>query len=161
MRLLDYVNKRANNQKGFTLVLVLMILLVVSVIGMSLLTVTASNFKFSANERDFQSVYYIAEAGLNYELNDLEGEVVDIYDNSDTAAAFFSQLESHFSSPTLLNSFQETFGKNPEARVTVTLIENISENERKYAITSEGTIGNRIRSAETEIVFQWISKAGT
>jgi Tfp pilus assembly protein PilX len=143
---------------GSALVFVLLVLMVVSMLGMTLLTVMTSHYKMTVVERDYQAVYYIAEAGVRYKVNDIKTEIINTYNNTSTSDAFFNQLETYLSSPTSLNSFDSTFGKNPEASISVSLSENVSAYERKYNISSEGTIANRIRTVETEMLIKWIPK---
>ena len=54
---------RFKNQKGSALVTVLMISIIITILGISLISVAASNFSHIV-DRDFQAVYYIAESGL-------------------------------------------------------------------------------------------------
>ena len=57
---------------GFTLLGVLMILVLFSVLGVSLLAVTSNSLKLSGNERTDQSTFYIAEAGIVVTRKDIE-----------------------------------------------------------------------------------------
>ncbi|MGY4794588.1 pilus assembly PilX N-terminal domain-containing protein [Lysinibacillus fusiformis] len=54
------------NENGYTFLLVFFTIILISVLGLSILKVSSNTLKTSAHERDDQSVYYIAEAGLNY-----------------------------------------------------------------------------------------------
>lgn len=58
--------KRLRNENGYSLLLVFFVLMFISIAGISLLTVSANSLKTSSNERTDQSIYYIAEAGLNF-----------------------------------------------------------------------------------------------
>lgn len=58
-------------EKGSVMVIALLILIVMLILGMALLNVVASNFKLTGAERDFQAVYYIAEAGINRIIHDI------------------------------------------------------------------------------------------
>lgn len=57
--------KRLRNENGYSLLLVFFVLMFISIAGISLLTVSANSLKTSSNERKDQTIYYIAEAGLN------------------------------------------------------------------------------------------------
>ncbi len=161
MKILYSSKKQMNNHKGSSLIIVIMVLVVVSLIGMGLLSLTTTNFKLSASERDFQAVYYIAEAGINYKFDDIETQIMTIYNGTSTANDFFNQLESYFASPTSLNSFDSAFGKNPKTNISVSLSEIVSAHERKYTVVSEGTIGNQSRAVETDMVVEWIPSTGS
>lgn len=54
------------NDNGYTFLLVFFTIILISVLGLSILKVSSNTLKTSDHERDDQSVYYIAEAGLNY-----------------------------------------------------------------------------------------------
>nr|WP_106784513.1 polymer-forming cytoskeletal protein [Lysinibacillus timonensis] len=56
--------KPFSNEKGYTLVLVLLIFVVFSIVGTGLLIISSNTMKTMDSERDDQSAYYIAEAGL-------------------------------------------------------------------------------------------------
>ena len=74
--------KEYNSEKGFTLVIVLMILVLLSVLGLSLLKLSSNTLKISKNERADQSVYYIAEAGVVERRTQLRKEVNNAYSNA-------------------------------------------------------------------------------
>ena len=57
---LKYIKK----EEGFVLITILMIFVIVSILGIGLLSVSTSNFKQTGSERDFQAVYYTAEEEL-------------------------------------------------------------------------------------------------
>lgn len=55
------------NNKGSALLVTILLLIVVTVIGLSLLKVTSNSNKIVVNERDDQTTFYFAEAGVNLE----------------------------------------------------------------------------------------------
>ena len=57
--------KYLKQEKGYSLLLVILAIAFLSVLGIMLLTLTANSLKISTSERDDQSVFYIAEGGLN------------------------------------------------------------------------------------------------
>lgn len=63
------------NEKGYTLVGVLLVFTILAILGMSLVMLSFASVKTSTKERDHQSVYYIAEAGLNYEIEKINQAV--------------------------------------------------------------------------------------
>lgn len=54
------------NEKGYAFLLVFITIILVTVLGLSILRFSNNTLTTSAHERDDQSIYYIAEAGLNY-----------------------------------------------------------------------------------------------
>lgn len=55
------------NTKGNTLLLTILTIVLLSVIALGLFTITTNSNKTTVNERFDQSIYYIAEAGINLE----------------------------------------------------------------------------------------------
>jgi len=150
------INKNAN---GFTLVGVLMVLVVLSVLGVSVLMITSNFVKLSTGERDDQSVFYIAEAGATIVMSEIE-EKVKTHSSSSaitTANAFFAKLEAEILSrkkpssemlePRVIDSFEMNLGKKPLAEVTVEPVDPMNGSAfREYKIFSTGEIGNQNRT---------------
>lgn len=70
------------NEKGNALFLTILTIVLVSVLGISLLNVTANSNKTTVNERYDQSIYYIAEAGLNLEKATLYSAITTAYNKT-------------------------------------------------------------------------------
>ncbi|MEK4759305.1 hypothetical protein MHH85_03515 [Viridibacillus sp. FSL E2-0187] len=158
-------NQLIKNENGYTLLIVLMVLVVISVLGLGLLTTTANTMKLSDKERVDQATYYIAEAGLvqrREQLNQIvntafedtktkylslsteikRGETQSERDKFDFEKEFLKevQLKIPLSNTTFLD-FEKNGDNAPEAFVTVS-IKNISNKELKYKITSTGKIAS-------------------
>ena len=67
--------QRINNEKGYSLLLSIVLIVVISIIGLSLLTISASSMKQVDKERTHQGVYYIAEAGLTLATKDIKKQI--------------------------------------------------------------------------------------
>ncbi|WP_431029584.1 pilus assembly PilX N-terminal domain-containing protein [Lysinibacillus sp. LZ02] len=67
------------NNKGYALFLTVLVIFLVSILGLSLLTVTANSNKTTVNERYDQSIYYVAEAGINLEKAKITEVLEEIY----------------------------------------------------------------------------------
>lgn len=74
--------RHMNNQKGYTLIIVVLAITVISILGLSILTYSSSSLKRSVNERNDQSAYYIAESGLTKTKIDLTAKINKAYANS-------------------------------------------------------------------------------
>ncbi|WP_107942332.1 pilus assembly PilX N-terminal domain-containing protein [Metasolibacillus fluoroglycofenilyticus] len=59
------MNKQLNNQRGSALVIALFLIVIISILGVSLLSVSSNSLKQVDYERTDQAVFYIAEAGIN------------------------------------------------------------------------------------------------
>lgn len=57
---------RKMDEGGYSFLLVFLTIILVTVLGLSIIKISNNTLKTSSHERDDQSIYYIAEAGLNY-----------------------------------------------------------------------------------------------
>ena len=153
-------NLLTDNQRGNSLVLTLFVIVLLSVIGLSLITITANTLKTSTNEREDQAVYYIAEAGLAERKAYLYDQVKEIYTNlktqyeelSDPQAKndfnfdekFYNQINRISLSPKTLNSdnhdYNSHFNEKTESTATIQKVQKGSS--IAFTITSEGKIGD-------------------
>lgn len=69
------------NNRGYALFLTVSTILLISTLGLSLFTVTANSNKTTVNERYDQSVYYIAESGINLEKAKIAEVLTGVYDS--------------------------------------------------------------------------------
>lgn len=155
-------NYLLENNNGFTLVGVLMVLVVLSVLGVSALMITSNFVKMSVGERNDQSVFYIAEAGLTVEMDKIENKIQTAYNNTKNADSFFDKLFLEIVKSDELSSavFEETIGKViPKAKIDV--VEVSSGNlTRQYKVTSTGIIDKKSRIVEREFSVTWVPKNG-
>ncbi|MBK3493450.1 hypothetical protein JFL43_00910 [Viridibacillus sp. YIM B01967] len=166
MRDLFEKNHTLRNEKGYTLIIVLMVLIVTSVLGLALMSTTANTMKISDNERIDQATYYIAEAGLvqrREQLNQIvktafdatkkeyldlsteikTGEKQSEREKFDFEKEFLTKVQNKIplSDTTFLN-FEKNNNHEPKAIVTVSS-ENLSNKTLKYKITSKGIIASK------------------
>lgn len=80
--------KFIKNHQGYALFLTILVLMLASVIGISLLTITSNTNKTTIHERENQALFYIAEAGVNLEksnvlkvLKELDGDIKASFEN--------------------------------------------------------------------------------
>lgn len=71
---------RDSNEQGYALFLTILVLSLVSVLGISLITITSNANKITVSERSDQSLYYIAETGINLEKAKILQTIEQIYD---------------------------------------------------------------------------------
>lgn len=153
-----FVLKTNYERNGSALVLVLMVLMVVSLLGMTLLTVTTSNLKLTNKDRDNQAVYYIAEAGLREQLYKIKSGIYDVYSaNGNDQDTFFAAIIERYKQGSY--NYEQSFGKIPKATVTFGNLISSTENSRTYEIRSEGDIGGTKRSVSTKITVTWVAKS--
>ncbi|MCD8509086.1 MAG: hypothetical protein LRY73_03840 [Bacillus sp. (in: Bacteria)] len=151
----------ALNEKGYTLVLVLLVIVVLSITGISIMGVTATNVKTSSVERDYQAVYYIAEAGATIKMEEIKKAILDTYADTSvqTADDFFSSLKSKFKDmeKVAVTDFKETFGEPPSAEFEITKIGSNGDT-RTYEFASTGNIGSRSRTVIQTFDVNWEEK---
>jgi Tfp pilus assembly protein PilX len=159
MKKLRRLKTLVNNQQGIALVIAIFVSVVVTIIGIGLQGLTATNSKISKGERDYQSSYYIAESGITHIMNQVNSKVMDIYQNAASDTQFFSDFEKELSvgTETIYNSFEESFGEKPIAKIKIDKV-NSNTSSRQYKITSIGTIGNRLRTVEKTFQITWVPK---
>ncbi|MGE7983192.1 hypothetical protein [Solibacillus sp. NPDC093137] len=84
---------------GYSMLLVIFTVVFISVICLSLLTINTNSLKTSKNEEVDQTVYYVAEAGINYYQSILEN---DVEIANTTAKNYILNLyNQHLSNPTV------------------------------------------------------------
>ena len=149
------------NETGGSLIITMMTLFVLSIIGVTLATVTFANVKLTTTDREYQSTYYIAEAGVNQAYAEIRDAIMDSYHGTNSEGDFYEKIETALLSETsgsLFENFESSFGEDPEAKITVTEIEG--GNPRVYRISSEGKIGQRNRTVTKEFTVNWTPKGG-
>lgn len=149
-----------NNEKGIALLTVLIVLVVISIMGMSLMRLGITNIKMSSNDRDFQSTYYIAESGATYMMNMADRNILEVYKSAGTANDLFTLFENRLNVGTEItyNSFDESFGHKPFAKVKIINLGNLNQATRQYKIISVGTINNHSRTVEKTFQVIWLPK---
>lgn len=134
------------------MLLVFLCIIFISILGIGLLTLSSQSLKTSANERTDQSVFYTAEAGLNYASEDIQGQIKVAYENAQSSTNFLSvfkdsvdQILSNYNSANIPQDFFKN-QYNGEQLVTINVTDiNYTKNETdsklvSFNIHSTGTI---------------------
>lgn len=146
--------KYLRNHTGSTLMLTLITFAVLAILGMAILAVSSSHLKMTTAERDYQAVYYIAEAGLNQRLSEIKAEITKIYGETTSEIDFFQQFDNYINIPVdPVDSFDSVNGQQPIVRV------EIDKSDTKYTIKSTGEIGNRQRTVMQTIELTWAPRS--
>lgn len=156
----------ARQEKGYSLLLALLVVVLISVFGFSLLFVTSNSVKLSTNERENQSVFYIAEGGLNKKISEIERISENVYidasrkylslsEKQQTVNMFETLFQTELSGKIVKGSttlsFENQFNESPKAIVTV---DPDPSNVLKYKILSQGEIGNKKRTLSQAITIK-------
>ncbi|NMD70525.1 hypothetical protein HHO41_09495 [Bacillus sp. DNRA2] len=147
------------NEQGIALAMALFIVVIVSVMGLGLLGLAATNQKQSVGERNYESTYYIAESGATYRMNEVSSKVMGIYNNATTETQFFNNIETQLSvgQQVIYDDFEKSFGEQPRAETKINS-QTTTSPERQYKIISKGIIGDRNRIVEKQFTIKWIPK---
>lgn len=145
------------SEAGYTLVGVLLIFTIVSFLGLSIVMLSLTSVKTSLAERDNQSAFYIAEAGLTYYMEEVKDKVNEIYerDTVKTEDDFFAALVELKDLDYDKYEFEIVDGHKPKAEVDVTLVD---ETDNQFKITSIGYIGDEKRTVEKTFSVEWEEK---
>lgn len=144
------------NERGYMLVGALLIIVLLFVVGLSLTTLASFSLKNASDERNHQSVYYIAEAGLNHLANKFEKAVSDIYEDETIRSEddFFQKLEQfHFLKETY-DTFEKVKDIQPYAKLSI----EKTDQKGVYRLFSTGYIGEKTRTVSQLIKVEWNGK---
>ncbi|MFF5993501.1 pilus assembly PilX N-terminal domain-containing protein [Lysinibacillus sp. KU-BSD001] len=171
------MDKALRNEFGYTALLAIFTVVLISILGISLFTVTTNSMKLSKSEHDDQATYYVAEAGLTVVRHSIENILSTNYNtalskfHSDSnkdkkgniKVPFISIYKNEFASnplPTSINSAQNIFEKTnnneiPEYQVTITnSFTSTTPIIHTIKIVSNGEIGNHSRKLTQTINVQ-------
>ena len=73
------LKKIIRDQEGSVFIITLMLLVVLSILGTAVMNTTVSNNKMAIYDSEFQSVYYVAEAGVRHVSSNITDSIEDIY----------------------------------------------------------------------------------
>lgn len=156
-------------QRGFTLIITILGLAVMSTLGVAIIGAAISNYKIMKIEGRSQGAYYIAESGINYmydRINRIVDEInIELKEDSmetdeeveeKTSEEFFREIEKRIITNRLpLSNFSENDKEKPKAFITVTHV-NTEGDTRDYKIKSEGKIGNNTKTVSSVISLNWV-----
>lgn len=153
-----------HNTGGYALVYTLMVLILVTILGVSLLTISANSMKITDKERQSQSTFYIAEGGLTYIKYDINNIIQNTYKDISSSITskstedqlvlnYFNKIKSEINTlnGTIYNRFEKQNNQTPEALIT---IEQHSDNPLTYKLTSKGYLPD---SATSKTVSQLLT----
>jgi hypothetical protein len=153
--------KHLREENGSGLVLTLMVLLVLSVLGISIGTLTLGSYRLGDANRDGTSAYYVAEAGAVAAYEAIQSEVLNAYAEYKTEESFYERVSTIMSSkngPAGV-TFRDQFGSTPTATIKVDPeTKTVPEGPRKYTISSTGEVDGKKRTVTKEFTVNWIEK---
>lgn len=143
------------DEKGSGLVLTLMVLLVLSVLGVAIGTLTLGSYRLSDANRDDTSAYYVAEAGAVAAYEEIQSEVFSAYKNNATEGSFYNNVSIIVTSQNGKSSvdFAAQFGSKPSATITTA-----KKDSKNYTITSTGEVDGKKRTVTKQFTVAWVEK---
>jgi len=115
-----------------------------------------SNVDNSLLEREFQSAFYVAEAGVNYHTEVIKNKnIKEAFNSTSNANEFFTHLENHTDTTYGTEIFQPQSGYDPVAEVSLQRLNMSETNPRTYALVSIGITENTKRTVVKEIIVKW------
>lgn len=141
--------KYLREENGSGLVLTLMVLLVLSVLGISIGTLTIGSYRLGAANRDGTSAYYVAEAGAVAAYEAIQSDVLNAYAEYKTEESFYERVSTIMTSkngPAGV-TFRDQFGSTPTATIKIDPgTTTVPEGSRKYTISSTGEVNGKKRT---------------
>lgn len=150
-------NKHLNQKEsGYMLITVILIITMISILGLSIISISMNAVKTSNSERNDQAVYYIAEAGITVKMEEIKS-IINEMDSEESREAYFQKLNSTFSKiDNRYEDFEQTTSESAPLYSIVTIDENESLGDtRSYILTSTGNLGNQQRKLTQEFNVTW------
>lgn len=143
------------DENGSGLVLTLMVLLVLSVLGVSIGTLALGSYRLSDANRDDTSAYYVAEAGAVAAYEEIQGEVLSAYENNATEGSFYNHVSTIVNAQNGQSSvdFGEQFGADPTATIATA-----QKDSKTYNLTSTGEVDGKKRTVTKQFTVNWVQK---
>ncbi|TCT16904.1 hypothetical protein EDC18_101200 [Natranaerovirga pectinivora] len=147
------------DHRGSALIVVLLVLVVVSVLGIPLMSLSFTNNTLTKMDRDLQAAYYISEAGIVEHIEMIKSEVLSIYNSSegDQEERFFTEIYEQLGESMI--TFEDSFGNTTFSEVVFTDPIPNSGNPRVYQIASIGSVNGRERRLLSSVTIEWIPKS--
>lgn len=145
------------NQEGSVFIVTLMILAVLSILGSAVLSTTFSNNKMAIYDSEFQSVYYVAEAGVRHVGSNITDSIEDIYMESESKDDYFRRIEDYIiDSIASFNTddFSEVRGSKPDVEILLQDVES-TDDSRIYTLISTGDIDGISRQVVQKIEVKY------
>ncbi|MDW0109650.1 DUF7305 domain-containing protein [Sporosarcina aquimarina] len=152
---------KKQNEDGYTLIVVLMVLLVFSVLTASILGLTVRHHTSGLQESNDKSAFYIAEAGLNYAVKDIEKiakeELVKFAPTEKLSVAeqkeryLYAVKNAVKDNPVYPYKFNAQ--NNSKPIVAITILKN--EEKNKLKVISTGKISSKTRKLTQYVTLKY------
>ena len=151
------LKKIIRDQEGSVFIITLMLLVVLSILGTAVMNTTVSNNKMSIYDNEFQSVYYVAEAGVRHVGSNITDSIEDIYMESESKDDYFSRIDNYITDSIAsfnTDDFSEVRGSQPDVEILLQDVES-TDDSRIYTLISTGDIDGISRQVVQKIEVKY------
>lgn len=134
------------NHRGVALITVLLVMLVLAVLTTGVIVIAVSNYNQSAKTDEHSQAYYVAEAGVNYQVKSFETKVTDLVAANNSSVEIVAGIDSWIT----------TYGTSQQTLATVkglarSFTATLTRSSYDIDITSTGTVGSVSRTLTKRI----------
>lgn len=142
--------KTNQREAGYILVGVLLAIVLLSVVGTSLVLSSVNSINTSNKEHTNQSVYYIAEAGLQYGVHHFEEKLKGLVESNELTneEEFFQTVAIYFQDGLLYKEFEKVEEEQPFAKVSIIQEES---DPSLFTIVSQGFLQGDRRTVKQNL----------
>lgn len=134
------------NQRGVALITVLLVMLVMSILVTGVVVIAVSNYNQSKKTDEHSQAYYVAEAGVNFEVKSFETKVSELIAAGYSPMAILTEIDDWIGDTGTTQ--QELSSVNGNAR---TFSAAMVRNSYDINITSTGTVGSVSRTLRKKV----------
>ena len=139
-----HINFRLNN-RGMALLTVMLVMLVLSILTTGVIVISVANFDQTSTTVDHSEAYYVAEAGINYQVSILETTVQTMLTEKKTTKQILDWIDSWATG----TSFNHTLA-NVNGALSV-FSASADRNGNAIDITSTGSVGGASRTLTKKV----------
>lgn len=148
------------NEKGYTLILTVGIIVIFTVLGLSLLTLTSSGIKKNENRQNTVQAQDLSDKGIKYAVNDLQHYLENEIKNNPMGKTQFNELLENTIKETCpkSNGIEIPSEKENKTQVCIERVEMISNEEKdryKRLVTfkSTGIVNGKTHTTTSKVII--------
>lgn len=157
------MTKRLQNEKGYTLILTVAVIVIFTVLGLSLLTLTSSGIKKNEVRQDTVQAQDLSDKGIKYAVNDIQLLLQNAINSKSMGKTEFSKLLEDTIIPNCSNGGGiiipgEKQNQTKETKVCIDRVEMVSNDEKdlyKRLVTfkSTGIVNGKTRITTSKVII--------
>jgi len=157
------LTKQLQNEKGYTLILTVAVIVIFTVLGLSLLTLTSSGIKKNELRQDTVQAQDLSDKGIKYAVNDIQLYLQNEIKNNPMGKTDFYQLLENSIIPNCSNGGGITIpgekqDQTKETKVCIDRVEMVSNDEKdlyKRLVTfkSTGIVNGKTRITTSKVII--------